>query len=297
MENIRGARASYFQKARRLVHSVVDVVAEDDSTLLALTQIKNFDDFLFTHSANVCVLSVTVGQQLGMGKMMLGSLGLAGLLHDVGMTEMPPELGRIESLSPQEQALYELHPTSGARMILRNQAISDASIRCILAACEHHMNEDFSGFPVLKRPRSLSLLGRIVALVDFYDKITTPSADGKQTYTSEEALRLMAREGSELFDPLLVKVFVNTMGVFPLGTVVKLDTGETGIVYRRNPHFSQLSRPLVKIIADAAGLPAEPRVVDLSEWDPKRERFARTILETLTPSEYFDYAREYTRQL
>jgi HD-GYP domain-containing protein (c-di-GMP phosphodiesterase class II) len=292
MENIRGARATYFQKARRLVHSVVDVVGEDDSTLLALTQIKNFDDFLFTHSANVCVLAVAVGQQIGLGKQMLGCLGLAALLHDVGMTEMPRGLGHGDSLRPHEQELYEKHPAAGARLLLRSQGVSEVSIRCILVSFEHHLNEDFSGFPALNRPRSLSLLGRIVALVDFYDKVTTPGPGGKPTLSSEDALRLMADEGRALFDPLLVKVVANVLGSYPLGTVVRLDTGEIGIVFRRG---TQLARPMVKVISDELGMPVEPRIVDLGEKD--RNEFARTVTETMPPTQYFETAQDYAESL
>jgi hypothetical protein len=103
----------------------------------------------------------------------------------------------------------------------------------------------------------------------------------------------MSHEGSELFDPLLVKVFVNTIGTYPLGTVVKLDSGEIGIVYRRNPNPSQVMRPLVKLLTDELGMPIEPRISDLSEWDRKNDRFARSIAETVPPSTYFDSAQDF----
>ena len=295
IENFRGARASNFRKAKRLVHSIVDLVAQDETTLLAMTQIKNFDHFLFTHSANVCVLSVAVGQNLGLGKTLLGNLGLAALLHDVGLTEMPRELlTRKETLTKEERRLYEQHPAIGARAILRSQGLSEASIRCILAAYEHHVHDDATGFPEGGTRVERTLLGRIISIVDFYDAITTPDAESGTFFIPEEALRLMSNEGRGIFDSGLVKILVNTIGTYPLGTVVKLDTGETGIVHRKNPHFSQISRPLVKIIADATGLPVPHTMVDLNDWDAEAERYRRTIVETIAPSEYFEETREFT---
>ncbi|MEN8151074.1 MAG: HD domain-containing phosphohydrolase [Planctomycetota bacterium] len=165
IENFRGNRANHFRKAKRLVHSIVDMVVEDDTTLLALTQIKNFDDFLFTHSANVCVLSVAVGQQLGLGKAMLGHLGIAGLLHDVGMTEIPKEiLGRHGDLDPEERQVYSRHPIVGAQGILKTQGITESAIRCVIVAYEHHLHDDGSGFPMPRFPRPRNLFSRIVGL-------------------------------------------------------------------------------------------------------------------------------------
>ncbi len=294
MEDFHGRRTRYLQKARRLVHSIVDIIAQDESTLLALTQIKNFDEFLFTHSANVCVLSVSLGQNLGLDKVLLGALGLAALTHDVGMMEIPKGLfERRDSLLPEERLAYERHPAAGVQAILKSQGVSDVSIRCALVAFEHHLNEDYSGFPsrVYQRPRSL--LSRIVAICDFYDTITTPGSEDDRVFSPEEALRLMAHEGSDVFNPLLVKVFINTIGTYPLGTLVRLDTGEIGIIHRRAVEGSAAARPLVKLIADELGMPIPHEVVDLNEWDAERDRYRRSIAETISPSDYFDEAQEF----
>lgn len=295
IENFRGQRSASMRKAKRLVHSVVDLVAQDEATLLALTQIKNFDHFLFTHSANVCVLSIALGQALGLPKPLLANLGLAALLHDVGMTEMPKALfQKRESLAPEERALYERHPALGARAILRSQGVSEAAIRSILVAFEHHILEDESGFPKTEMQVSRTLLGRIVGLVDFYDAVTTPDDGAGPTVSPEEALRLMANEGSDVFDPALVKVFVNTIGTYPLGTLVRLDTGELGIVHRRNPTLSRGSRPIVKIVRDEHDLPTSPRIVDLNEWDGEQNRYRRSIRESVSPNRYFEDPRAFT---
>lgn len=295
IENFRGHRSASIRKAKRLVHSVVDLVAQDETTLLALTQIKNFDHFLFTHSANVCVLSIALGQALGLPKPLLANLGLAALLHDVGMTEMPKELfQKREGLSPEERALYERHPALGARAILRSQGVSEAAIRSILVAFEHHILEDESGFPKTEMQVSRTLLGRIVGLVDFYDAVTTSDGGGGPTLAPEEALRLMVNEGRDVFDPALVKVFVNTIGTYPLGTLVRLDTGELGIVHRKSPHLSRGTRPIVKIFRDEFDRPTTPRIVDLGEWDPERNRYRRSIRESVVAAGAFADPQAFT---
>jgi HD-GYP domain-containing protein (c-di-GMP phosphodiesterase class II) len=261
IENLKGSRANYFRKAKRLVHSIVDMVAQNDSTLLALTQIKNFDDFLFTHSANVCVLAVAVGQQLGLSKTLLGHLGLAALLHDVGMTEVPREiLGRQHDLTPEERAVYTRHPEFGAQAILRTQGLTEAAIRCVLVAYEHHLQDDGTGFPMVRFRRPRDLMSRIVALVDFYDTITTPGVTGVSLKTPEEAVRILLTKTEGLFDPALVKVFVNTLGAYPLGTVVRLNTGELAVVVERPPELSDRTLPVVKIIKGKDDTDVTPRL-------------------------------------
>ena len=298
IENFRGSRANYFRKAKRLVHSIVDMVVEDDTTLLALTQIKNFDDFLFTHSANVCVLSVAVGQQLGLGKALLGHLGIAGLLHDVGMTEIPRDiLGRHGDLTSEERAVYSQHPQFGAQAILKSQGITESAIRCVVVSYEHHIHDDGSGFPMPRFPRPRDLLSRIVSLVDLYDTMTTPDLSGAPACTPEEAVNLLLTRGETMFDPALIKVFVNTLGSYPLGTVVRLDTEEVGVVLSKPSQLSKSTMPVVKVIAGPDGQPVPPFLADLNERDPVTQDYRRKIVETLAPTSYFEDINEFTELL
>jgi HD-GYP domain-containing protein (c-di-GMP phosphodiesterase class II) len=290
MESFRGVRPTHLRKARRVVHSIVDLVAEDERTLLALTQIKNFDDCLFSHSANVCVLSVALGQNIGLDKKLLGDLGLAAILHDVGLVEQSESADAPEDRDDR----YSDHPALGARRILTGQGVSEASIRCALAALEHHQREDASGFPELVPAHRITLLGRMIAITDFYDTITTPDNGGTPTFTPEEALRLMAHEGREVFPRSLVKAFVNTIGTYPLGTVVKLSTGEVAIVHSRSSTLTDLSRPKVKIIQDAEGQPVSHHVVDLTEVDRATGKHLRSILAAMPAYAFFEDFQSFT---
>jgi HD-GYP domain-containing protein (c-di-GMP phosphodiesterase class II) len=298
IENVRGSRANLFGKAKRVVHSIVDMVVNDDTTLLALTHIKNFDDFLFTHSANVCVLSVAIGQQMGLGKALLGHLGIAALMHDVGMTEIERGiLGRQGDLTPAERTEYCRHPELGARTILKSQGLTESAIRCVLVSYEHHLLDDGSGFPLQRAPRPRNLLSRIVALADLYDTLTTPDANGTPTCTPTEAIELLSERGSGLFDAALIKVLVNTLGTYPVGSTVRLDTGETGIILSRPSQLTPHSMPVVKIIAGPDGQPVPPFLADLNETDPESGDPRRSIVETLPSSTQFDDVHEFTELL
>jgi HD-GYP domain-containing protein (c-di-GMP phosphodiesterase class II) len=288
MDSSRGVRPTNLRKANRVVHSIVDLVAEDERTLLALTQIKNYDDCLFTHSANVCVLAVALGQNIGLDKVLLGDLGLAAILHDLGL---------IGNHTDAEPGAADHHPALGVRKILAGQGVSRDSIRCALATLEHHLREDGSGFPELDPGHECSLLGRIIAITDFYDTITTPSEGGSPTFSPEEALRLMAHEGREVFPRSLVKAFVNTIGTYPLGTAVKLTTGEVGIVHSRSSSLGDLSRPKVKIIQNADGESVPHEVVDLIEVDPRTGVHTRGIVAAIPAYAFFEDFQSFTEAL
>ncbi len=285
MDSSRGVRPTNLRKANRVVHSIVDLVAEDERTLLALTQIKNYDDCLFTHSANVCVLAVALGQNIGLDKKLLGDLGLAAILHDLGL---------VGTSSEAENGDPNLHPALGVRRILAGQGVSQDSLRCALATLEHHLREDGSGFPELDPSHQCSLLGRIIAITDFYDTVTTPDSGDSPTFSPEEALRLMAHEGREVFPRSLVKAFVNTIGTYPLDTAVKLSTDEVGIVHSRSSTLGDLSRPKVKIIQDADGKSVPHEVVDLLDVDPETGAHLRSIVAAIPAYAFFDDFQSFT---
>jgi hypothetical protein len=164
-------------------------------------------------------------------------------------------------------------------------------------AFEHHIHEDGAGFPTGLARRPPTLLSRIVEITDFYDSVTTPPPSGEATITPEDALRLMVHGGRDVFDPVLVKLFVNTIGTYPLGTMVLLDTGETGVVHRRCSDPGEPDRPRVKITTDTAGQPVTPFIVDLKEWDDQRNAYRRSIVEAMAPSEVFSDIIDFTELL
>jgi len=242
------------RKARRAVQGVVDSFLEDESAVLALAQIRGFDVKLFHHSLNTCVLAILIGQRLHLRRRQLADVGLAALFHDVGKTA--PGSG-----TPEEEE--RAHPARGTRMLLEVGTTHEGMLKAAVAAYEHHAGADRSGFPSI--PHEPHLVSRIVAIADAYDSLTAPPAP----LAPPDALaRMLARKD---LDPLLVKVFVSAMGIYPIGSVVELTTGEMAIV-QGTPAGEALDCPCVKILKRGTGALEPDARVDLGGDGPRVAR-------------------------
>jgi hypothetical protein len=156
----------------------------------------------------------------------------------------------------------------------------------INATFEHHLKYDLSGYPRLTRKRKISLFGRIVTLADFYDALVRPRVYNRFPFVSEKILGIMLERSGRDFDPALVKVFINMIGVFPLGTLVLLNTNEMGVVVQTQEDIDLIERPKINLIFYSDGEYRRGEVVDLREMDEKTGNFRRTIVKTLDPNEY-----------
>jgi HD-GYP domain-containing protein (c-di-GMP phosphodiesterase class II) len=275
----RAGRGVDVRRAKRVVHELADLLERDETTLCALVQVKNFGDFRATHAVNASVLAMAVGRRIGLPRGLVGDLGVAGFLHDVGRPSDDDDAAATDS-SPED------HARRGARALLAQMGYGDGSLRMVLAARRHHEARVEGG-------AQSPLFHRILRIVDFYDTSTTPAGDGRPSTSARAALRAMSRDEA-LFDPRLVKALASVVGCFPLGTIVHLDSGENAVVCGRNPHFDSPTRPIVKVLVDENGEPlAEPRTIDLSEWDRERNRFAHSIAESYAPSEVYGKTSDY----
>jgi HD-GYP domain-containing protein (c-di-GMP phosphodiesterase class II) len=275
----KGGKGADVRRAKRVVHDLADLLERDETTLGGLLQVKNFGDYRATHAANVAVLAMNIGKRLGLPRTLVGDLGVAGFMHDIGRPSDDDDDAATDS-APDD------HARRGARVLLPQMGYGDGSLRMVLAARHHHDKRSVNG---AKAP----LFHRILRVADFYDTATTPAGDGKPATSPRMALRLMLRD-PERFDPGIVKTAASVVGCFPLGTVVHLDTGENAVVCGRNPHFDSPTRPIVKVLVGEDGEPlAEPKTIDLSKWDREKNRFAHSIAEAYTPSEVYAKTTDY----
>jgi HD-GYP domain-containing protein (c-di-GMP phosphodiesterase class II) len=159
------------------------------------------------------------------------------------------------------------HPIFSVKELVRLKGVNDMAIRVTIGAFEHHLNYDLSGYPKLANKRTLSLLGRIICIVDCYDALTSSRVYNRVPFPPDKALRFMLNKSGKAFDPILMKLFVNAIGVYPIGTVVLLNTKEIGVVFASNPNPEKGDRPKVKRILDADGKESMGEVLDLSEQD------------------------------
>jgi HD-GYP domain-containing protein (c-di-GMP phosphodiesterase class II) len=284
----RLGRAVSLRRVKRAVQSIVDQVLNNETWILGMTALRDYDEYTFTHSVNVCIISVLIGQRIGLTKAQLYELGLGALFHDIGKQRIDAELiNKTGSLTDEEWAQMQRHPTEGLLALFAIRGLSEVPYRAMLMAYEHHMKTDLTGYPRNTRPRAPTLFSRIVATADGFDAATSKRSYQAQPWTPDEVLREMKENPRRGYDQTLVKALISVTGVFPVGTVAILDTYELAVVTARNPDPKRSHQPIVRIISDGTGaMLAEPPVADLSEVDPVTKLPKRTIIKTTDPEPY-----------
>jgi HD-GYP domain-containing protein (c-di-GMP phosphodiesterase class II) len=287
-----GERAN-LKKAKRVIGTVVDQIIEDETMLIGMTTIKDYDEYTYYHSVNVSILSVALGHRIGLPKKALSRLGLAALFHDIGKIDIPLEvLNKPTDFTEEEWRIVKEHPQNGATLLLNLRTIDELTISLIIPAFEHHLNYDLTGYPSIRSRLELDLFSRIIAIADQYDAMTSARVYSRVPMSPEMALSTMMERSGKQLDPTLLKVFINMVGVYPIGSLVMLDTKELGLVFENNPNPEFIERPRVLIIIDSSGHQVKGRVVDLMERD-ENGSFKRTIVKTLDPNKYGINLAEY----
>ena len=295
MEGVKSQKVLNVRKAKRLMQNAVNAIMQDESTLLGLANIKNYDDYTFNHSVNVAIYAIALGQRAGIPKKHLSHLGMAGLFHDMGKTRIPKEiLNKTGKLTTEEWGVMRAHSLIGTELVMSMKEWGELSTRMIDGTFEHHLKYDLTGYPRLTRKKKVSLFGKIIALSDFYDALVRPRVYNRFPFVSEKILGFMLERSGKDFDPALVKVFVNMLGIFPLGTLVLLNTNEMGIVVQTSEDTELIDRPRVCLVYYGDGEYRKGEIVDLREVDEGTRDFKRTIVKTLDPNEYNINVAEYS---
>ncbi len=287
MTAARLGRSPSLKRVKRAVQSVVDAILTDPSSLIGMTTLREFDEYTFVHSVNVCILSVSLGRRLGLTKLQLLELGVAALLHDIGKSRVPTEiLNKRGKLDDQEREVIQSHAWQGVLALFALPVGSGRPWRAMISAHEHHMRIDLTGYPAVVRPRRLSLLSKIIAVADGFDAATSTRVYQDTPWSPADVLQGM-RDNTRLgFDPVIVKAFVNLTGIYPVGTVVVLDSFELGVVHAAHTEAAALSRPVVRVLSDAQGnLLPDPPLVDLMAQDDSGH-YLRTIIRTDDPDRW-----------
>lgn len=292
MTKIKAGEKVNIKKAKRIVESMVDHLLEEENLLIGMTAIKDYDEYTYHHSVNVSILSVALGQRLGMNKKMLTELGLVALFHDIGKIDIPNEiLNKASSFTEDEWKLMKKHPVWGVRALLKLRGLDLTAIRSSIVAFEHHMNYDFTGYPRVRHYTELDLYSRIVSVVDQYDAMTSARVYSRIPLAPDKALSIMMERAGKQLDPLLFKFFTNIVGVFPIGSLVMLDTKELGLVYESDTVFPDRPRVMIIVNRDGERILKGP-VVNLTEKDEKGTYY-RSIIKTLDPNKYKINLAEY----
>ncbi len=285
-EKIKSDKPAGVAKALRQIQQIVDIIIADDEIMMGLSTIRDHDDYTYVHSMNVSILTISMGHFIGLSKQFLALLGLAGLFHDLGKIRVPLEiLNKPGKLDSSEWKIMQKHSLESVLEILKLKAPPRLKARILLPPFEHHLKYDLSGYPKFHRRNHISLLGSILTIVDVYDAITSPRVYRNSSLSPDAALDMMLDKAGTDFDPLLLKAFANLMGVYPVGTLVKMDSGEIGLVARR-PRSQYLDRPQVRILmSNGNGKFVPGKTVDLAEKNGHAGSFRRTVVESFHPGQ------------
>jgi len=271
--------------AVKVVKSMVQLTLSEPHALFALSMLKDYDNYTFTHSVNVAVIALTLGRACDLTPERLRTLGLGSLLHDLGKLHIDRDIiTKPGKLTEEEFALIRQHPRLGADIVGEMEGVPPEAMDIVLG---HHLRFDGQGYPVEARGRTVSPLVELAAIADTYDAITT-FRSYQRPMTPRQAIQRLREVSGTVLNPGYVKRFIASLGSYPVGSLVRLDSNEIGVVVRvgeKDPDAVTLT-----VLFDPGGKQiASPRRMDLNGTDAVRivaevDPFVRGIEVT----DYFD---------
>ncbi len=259
-QEARMGRAVDAEKARQMVEDISSSVMRNPGALISLARLKNADEYTYMHSVAVCALMIALARQLGLGAEETREAGVAGLLHDLGKAVIPNEiLNKPGKLTEAEFAVMKTHPGEGHRMLLDGYKVGEIALDVCL---HHHEKTDGTGYPKGLKAAGISLFAKMGAVCDVYDAITS-NRPYKAGWNPAESLRKMAEWAPGHFDDHVFQAFVKSVGIYPIGSFVRLTSGRMGVVVEQNER--SLLVPRVKVFYSSKSksyLP--PELVDLA---------------------------------
>lgn len=259
LDELRAGGAVDTRESRELVQDVVGSVVRNPDALLWMTKMREEDQYTAEHSLNVCVLATVFGRKLGLRRPQLVNLGLCGFLHDVGKVRVPEAvLNKPGRLTEKEMKIMQAHATHGRNILREKKDMYEGAIE---VAYSHHERPDGKGYPQGLSSSDTSLFSKIIAIVDAYDAMTADRVYQKAK-PSSQALNIIYEMRGKQFDENLALAFIQTIGLYPPGSVVELINGCVGLVLETNLTYRHL--PLVLIMRDENKQPCRHRLVDLA---------------------------------
>jgi putative nucleotidyltransferase with HDIG domain len=266
------------------VSNIVDLMLGDPDLLLNINRLKSESPVAYVHSVNVAVLMVGFASALGYSRSELLDIGIGGMLHDIGKIRLPEELlFKHGSCTRQEFELFKKHPSIGLDIIEKSCVSVSPVVKNIIG--QHHERANGGGYPQQLQDEHIDDLAMVCAIADMYDSMTSDGSY-RRTYIPQEALALIFQGADEELPRRLVEHFTKLLGIYPVGSFVKIDSGEMGVVIRNNR--SKLLMPIVKILFDENGTQlATPYIKDLSIVSPGAdEQQTPRVVNSLDPAGY-----------
>lgn len=257
----RMGKAVDVSEAKSLVEEISLSIMRNPNALIGLARLKSTDDYTYMHSVAVCALMVALAKQLGLSKEQTRDAGMAGLMHDIGKMAVDQSiLNKPGRLTDEEFVAMKLHPQSGHQILLQAGITNET----VLEVCLHHHEKiDGTGYPHGLKGDQISLYTRMGAICDIYDAITSDRAY-KSGWCPAESLRRMAEWCNGHLDEKVFQAFVKSIGIYPIGTLVRMTSGRLGIVVEQQAHKSLLT-PKVRLFFSSKSMTyIQPELIDLS---------------------------------
>jgi HD-GYP domain-containing protein (c-di-GMP phosphodiesterase class II) len=253
------------RQAKRLVQPVVDSIMKNEYSIVGLTALKEHDEYTYAHCVNVSVLSVSMGQALGLPRQALADLGVAALLHDIGKVAVPGDVLRKPArLTTDEWSYIQRHPLEGVKMMFRMPGLTPLALDVMRVCLEHHMNFDVTGYPEIEHEWAQATMTRIVAVADCFDAMTAHRAYHRRARTPFEGLQYLLGPARVQFDPAVLWSLVRTVGLYPAGSMLLTESNHVVLAISPNP--ADLRRPVCRVLVRPDGTPLPEDVEEL--WDP-----------------------------
>ncbi len=267
--------------ARTMIDGLAQAVAQNRTALLALTTLKNYDNYTFTHMVNVSILTMGQARGLGIDGPLLREFGLAALMHDIGKVKTPIEiLNKPDKLTDAEFTIMKRHTVDGAEILRMTPEVPTLAP---IVAFEHHLRMDGSGYPDAAKRATLNIGTMLCSIADVYDAMRSQRRYQK-AFATDRILEVLKRSDGTQFDPHLVRRFVQLVGIYPAGNLVRLNTGDVAVV--RTINAPDPYRPAVRVLINAEGkrldLPYEVNLWEHGE-DPAGPA---SIVAPLDPADY-----------
>ena len=245
MKDVRVGHSIDTKSAKILVSELIDSVVTNSTALLWLTNLKDRDEYTSQHSLNVCILSLVFGQHLGLSTDVLNHLGVGALLHDIGKLRVPLNiLNKPDSLTDQEFGVMKKHPVYGYELLKNGYDLHEISLDIIN---HHHERLDGTGYPHGLEAENIAQYTKMVSIIDVYDAVTSKRVYHDET-TPYDALNKLYTESSNKIDRKLLEQFIKCVGIYPVGSVVELNTGHVGVVVATSDEHHL--HPVVMLVLD-----------------------------------------------
>ncbi len=276
VHTMHSGRASNMRKMNTTVQTMVDNILDNRDAFIGLTNLRMYDEYTFAHSVNTSVLAISLGTFLSFEKPQIAALGIAGLMHDIGKMNVPHEIiNKPGKLNDEEWEAVKRHPVEGALLLADIIGVSKLAM---VAAFEHHQHDE-RGYPKVDGELRKHPFSQIVSIADVYEALTAARVYYSIQMPSDEAIRILLKKRGAPFNPALINEFVKMIGIFPVGTLLKLNTGEIGVVMHQT---RDMMRPRILLLDKFDGSEKESGT-EISLLETVGGRYKWTATGTINP--------------